>query len=66
MTMISVEVYRILALKKGLEFYAKTGVQVNRLWTPKGMMRTAEQITGRKFKPRDYKGAAKALDQLIR
>jgi hypothetical protein len=55
-----------VAVASALEFYAKTGVQVNRAYTPKAMMRTAENITGRTFKARDYKGAAAALREWVK
>ena len=53
--------YRLLAVEHGLRFYARTGKQVNTAYTPKNMMYVAEQITGKKFKPRDDSGAADAL-----
>jgi len=55
-----------VAVASALEFYAKTGVQVNRAYTPKAMMRTAEQILGRTFKARDYRGAAAALREWVK
>lgn len=57
--------YQCLAIAIGLETWAKHKLQVNRTYTPKAMMLTAENLTGKKFKPRDYLGAAKALRQMI-
>jgi len=54
-----------LTIAKALEVYADTGMIVNRQYTPRNMMRTAEQLTGEKFKLRDYKGAAAALRALV-
>ena len=50
-----------LVVASALNLYAKTGMSVNRAYTPKNMMATAESILGKKFKARDYAGAAKAL-----
>lgn len=55
--------YQAVAIAHALEFYNKTGTQVNRAYTPKNMLQMAEKITGQKFKARDYLGAAKALKQ---
>jgi len=57
----AVNVYGALVMAKALELYAKTGMRVNRAYTPSAMMRTAQNVTGKKFKARDYVGAAKAL-----
>jgi hypothetical protein len=61
MTTINPMVYRTIVIAKGLEFYAKTGMKVNTAYTPRRMMRVAEEITGRKFKARAYMEAANAL-----
>jgi len=57
----AVSVYAMTVLASGLRLYAKTGMQPNRAYTPKAMMSAAERYTGRKFKARDYEGAAQAL-----
>jgi hypothetical protein len=56
-----IEIYRATVIGSALKLYAKTGLKVNRAYTPKAMMQAAEQITGQKFKARDYQGAADAL-----
>lgn len=61
----AVNVYRAAAIKAALGLYAKTGMQVNRAYTPSAMMRAAAEITGKKFKARDYAGAAAALSAWI-
>lgn len=53
--------FRALIIEQALRFYAKTGMRVNRAYTPKAMMAAATEITGQKFKSRDYLGAAEAL-----
>jgi len=57
--------FQLLAIASGLEFYEKTGMKVNRAYTPKNMMFMAEKLTGQKFKARDYLGAAKALRAML-
>ena len=57
-----VATYQALVLKSGLKLYANTGMRPNRAWTPTAMMRLAAHITGKKFKARDYLGAAAALE----
>ena len=57
----AVNVYAMTTLSTALQLYAKTGMQVNRAYTPKAMMAAAATYTGQKFKARDYLGAAEAL-----
>ncbi len=59
----AVEVFRSLSLASGLKLYASAKILPNRMWTPSAMMKAASQITGKQFKPRDYEGAAKALQK---
>ena len=54
-------VYQAVAIASGLDFYAKTGMKVNRAYTPKNMMTMATKITGQTFKARAYTEAATAL-----
>lgn len=61
MTTINPEIYQTLAIAKGLEFYAKYHRPINTAYTPYNMMYAAEQLTGKKFKPRAYIEAANAL-----
>lgn len=53
--------YQALVIEQGLRLYAATGMRPNRAYTPTAMMRMASHITGKKFKARDYLGAAEAL-----
>lgn len=60
-----VSMYVAITLKHGLKMYAATGIKPNRLWTPKAMMTKAAEITGKKFKARDYMAASAALEKWI-
>jgi hypothetical protein len=61
----AVNVYAAMVLAKALVLYAKTGMKVNRAYTPKNMMATAAKVTGKTFKARDYEGAAVALGAYV-
>jgi hypothetical protein len=56
-----VRIFQALAIAQGLKLYARTGMRINRAYTPKNMMAVAAQLTGQRFKARDYLGAAQAL-----
>jgi hypothetical protein len=53
--------YQMLVIARALRYYHDTGRKVNSAYTPRAMMQTAEQLTGQKFKPRDYLQAAQTL-----
>jgi hypothetical protein len=57
-----IEVYRALVVANALRLYARTGLKVNRAYTPTAMLRTASIMTGRKFKRGQYLEAADALE----
>jgi stage V sporulation protein SpoVS len=57
----AVDVFAAIAIARGLDFYAQTGMKINRMYTPANMRRKAEEITGLKFKSRDYAGMSAAL-----
>jgi len=65
MTMIDPSRYQAVVVKAALRLYAKTGMKANSAYTPKNMMAVATKITGKKFKARDYLGAADALEAWI-
>jgi hypothetical protein len=65
MTVISPYMYQALAIKSALQIYLNTGHRVNRAYTPSAMVKTASKITGKSFKPRDYKAAIDALKEWI-
>lgn len=59
-------IFRAMAVSRALRFYAKTGMKVNSMYTPRNMMGAATQVTGKKFKARDYVGAADALTEWVK
>ena len=65
MTMIDPYIYQAAVIRQALTMYKKTGMKVNRAYSPKAMMLTAERITGKTFKARDYAGAIDALNEWI-
>ena len=48
------EAYRAMAIRKGLEFYIKTGLKINTQYTPKNMLKAAGNITNRTYKRGEY------------
>lgn len=46
----AVSIYQATTLKVALSMYAKTGMKVNRAYTPKNMLATASRITGKTYK----------------
>jgi hypothetical protein len=44
----AVNLFRITAIIHGIRFYLKTGMKVNAAYTPTGMTRAAESITGKR------------------
>lgn len=58
----AVNVFGAAVIASALRLYARTGIKANRAYTPKNMMAMATKITGKKFKARDYFGAADAID----
>lgn len=61
----SVNVFAMVTIKHAIKLYAKTGMRVNRAYTPTAMKRTAEQMTGKTFKRGDWSGMIVALDAVI-
>lgn len=61
----AIPVFGAIVVASGLEMYAKLGIRPNRHYTPGKMMKAAETITGKKFKSRDYVGAARAIRQWV-
>lgn len=57
----AVSVFRALSIASGLRFYAKTGMKINRAYTPSNMLRAATEITGKKYKRGEYERAAADL-----
>lgn len=62
----AIQIYRALAVATGLEWKAKgMRLLLTRTATPGNLMAIASEITGKKFKARDYAGAAVAVRQWI-
>jgi hypothetical protein len=60
--------YQALVVKHGIEFYLRTGRQVNAAYTPKNMCLTASAITGETYGPRwksDLPRAARDLQSWL-
>lgn len=55
----------IVVLKNAIKLYKNTGMKANRAYTPTNMRRKAEELTGKKFKARDYDGMIAALEELL-
>lgn len=59
-----ISAYQCITIAAALRLYARTGMKVNRAYTPAAMMRAASTFTGMKFRARDYMAAANALRAL--
>lgn len=57
--------YQAWAIAKAIRFYLKTGIPVNTAYTPRNMLATANQITGRTFKRGQLLQAASALEEIM-
>jgi hypothetical protein len=57
--------YRAIVIAKALKLYSDTGFKANRAYTPRRMMNAATEITGQKFKPRQYMDAHDALMAMV-
>ena len=64
-TPAAIAIYQATTLKTAIRLYAKTGMQVNRAYTPTAMLKTAAKITGQTFKRGQYEQAAKALEDWV-
>ena len=51
------KLYSAAVLKSAIKLFAKTGIKVNRAYTPGAMLAAAGQITGKKYKRAQYKPA---------
>jgi hypothetical protein len=55
----------IVTLRSAIRLYKNTGMKANRAYTPTNMRKKAEELTGDKFKARDYDGMIAALSKLL-
>lgn len=51
------KLYSATVLKSALRLYAKTGMKVNRAYTPSAMLAAAERITGKTYRRGQYQQA---------
>ncbi len=59
-----VNIFRALAIASALDLYAKTGMKVNRAYTPTAMIAAANEMTGHVYRRGQYAAAAMALREL--
>lgn len=57
--------FQAVTLKSALKLYAKTGMRVNRAYTPTAMLKTAGKITGATYKRGQYAEAIAGLEAWI-
>lgn len=62
----AVDVFRGIVIANALEFYAKTGMKVNRAYTPTAMLGAAKGITGKTYKRGQYAAAAADIREAVR
>ena len=53
-----------VTLKHAINFYLKTGMKVNRMYTPKNMLEAASRHTGKAYKRGQLKQASADLSEL--
>ncbi len=59
------DIFRAIVIKNALLAYSRSGMKVNRAYTPTAMIDAARQITGKKLAARDYIGASLAIGQWL-
>ena len=59
----SIEMYRMTVIRSALKLYIKTGMKVNRMYTPGNMVQQVSQKTGKVYK-RGKAGMTEALQDL--
>jgi hypothetical protein len=57
----AVRLYQATALASALRLYAKTKMQVNRMYTPSAMLKAATAVTGKAYKRGQHQQAADDL-----
>lgn len=60
-----VDAYRAMVISGALRMYARTGMKVNRAYTPSAMLAAATSMTGVKYKRGEYLKAADDLKNLV-
>ena len=59
----AIEMYRMTVIRTAMKFYIKTGMKVNRMYTPGNMVQAVAQKTGKTYK-RGKNGMTEALQDL--
>ena len=62
-TPAAIDTFRLTLVTKAIGFYLKTGMQVNRAYTPANLKRVASEYTGKQY-PRSRKGLETAYADL--
>lgn len=62
---VGVATYQAIAVKHAIRFYAKTGMKVNRAYTPTAMLALASKITGHPYKRGQFAQAVADLELWI-
>ena len=60
---VSADLVAATVLKSAMALYVKTGLKVNRLYTPSNMLKAASRITGKTY-PRSKQAMGRALNDL--
>jgi len=63
-TPAQIDTFRAKVLLQAIRFYLKTGMQVNRMYTPANMKRVVSEYTGTDY-PRSRKGLEQAYNDLL-
>ena len=59
----SIEMYRMTVIRSALKLYIKTGMKVNRMYTPGNMVQAVADKTGKQYK-KSKQGYAEAFNDL--
>jgi hypothetical protein len=63
-TPAQIDTFRAKVMLQAIRFYLKTGMQVNRMYTPANMKRVVSEYTGKAY-PRSRKGLEQAYNDLL-
>jgi len=57
--------FQAIVVKNAIKLYRDTGMKANSAYTPTNMKLTAEKITGKKFKARDWDAMISAIEEVL-
>jgi hypothetical protein len=60
-----VNTYAMIVIKNAISFYIRTGMKVNKAYTPSAMLRTASYYTGKSYKRNQLAQARDDLTMLL-